>query len=144
MQKNIIDPMLISNSEKITELELCTILLKNDSSYPWLILVPNLENVTELYELNTNQQMMLIKEINHISKVVSNYFNPDKINIGLLGNIVKQLHIHVIARFKDDITWPHSVWQPNQNTRCYTNEDLTKLVSNLSTVINNEIAGNQA
>ena len=85
----------------------------NDSNYPWFILVPKRNNISEIYELSRAEQSILISEISFVSKVVKQNILPDKINIGALGNIVSQLHIHIVARFKADISWPDPIWGKN-------------------------------
>jgi diadenosine tetraphosphate (Ap4A) HIT family hydrolase len=102
-----IDERLITSSTKITELELSTLFLKNDATYPWLILVPRANNISEIYQLNSKDQKILMHEINRVSLIIKDIFKPEKINIGSLGNIVSQLHIHLIGRYSNDPTWPH-------------------------------------
>jgi diadenosine tetraphosphate (Ap4A) HIT family hydrolase len=131
----ILNQELAKNSIIIAELELSTLLLKNDSSYPWLILVPRIADISELHQLNNNQQQILMYEINKISLLIQKIFKPTKINIGALGNIVSQLHIHLIARFMTDPTWPHSVWQPNQKNIPYGDTDLANIVSNIKKLL---------
>ena len=82
----------------------------NDANYPWFILVPDRESITEIYQLDENDQQQLITESSRLSRILHTAFNADKINIGALGNIVPQLHIHHIARYKDDAAWPAPVW----------------------------------
>ena len=82
----------------------------NDSQYPWLILVPAQPNIKEIYELSLGDQSQLMSELCRASLALSKLLSPDKINIGALGNLVPQLHIHVIARFRIDAAWPNAVW----------------------------------
>lgn len=95
---------------KITDLELSTLLLMNDSTVPWLILVPKRLDTAEIHQLSQNDRSLLIEEIALVSKMLEDEFSPDKINVAALGNIVSQLHIHVIARYRDDRAWPGPVW----------------------------------
>ncbi len=92
------------------EFELCSLLLLNDSNYPWFILVPNREGMTEIHQLSAPDQQQLLKESVTFSRCLEQVFQPDKLNIAALGNIVPQLHIHHIARFKTDACWPAPVW----------------------------------
>lgn len=94
----------------ITRLQLSRVLLMNDSSFPWLILVPERENIREFYELDEKDRAVLIEEITLASRIIGNLYKPDKINVGALGNLVPQLHIHVIGRFESDRAWPGPVW----------------------------------
>lgn len=132
----ILNPKLLESSITIAELELSTLLLKNDSTYPWLVLVPRIENISEIHQLSNKAQQLLMHEINTISLITQKYFNPQKINIGALGNIVAQLHIHLIARFTDDPTWPHSVWQPNQKAIPYSMQQSELIVSDIKSLLN--------
>ncbi len=94
----------------ITRLRLSRVLLMNDSSFPWLILVPEREDIRELYDLDEKDRPVLIEEITLASRVIRHLYKPDKINIGALGNLVPQLHVHVIGRFESDRAWPGPVW----------------------------------
>lgn len=82
----------------------------NDANYPWLILVPQRPGLREIFELNTDEQTQLIHESSHVARLMHAHFQADKINIAALGNMVPQLHIHHIARYKADLAWPAPVW----------------------------------
>ncbi|SFK72227.1 HIT domain-containing protein [Methylophaga sulfidovorans] len=103
-------PQLKQDTVRIGEFELCEVLLMNDMRYPWLILVPKRENKAEIYQLTEQEQQQLLTESSFVSKAMSVLFSADKMNIAALGNMVEQLHIHHIARFKTDATWPKPVW----------------------------------
>ena len=81
-----------------------------DANYPWFILVPDRENITEIHQLNETDQQQLIAESSTLSRIIDRQFNADKINIAALGNLVPQLHIHHIVRYKTDAAWPAPVW----------------------------------
>jgi diadenosine tetraphosphate (Ap4A) HIT family hydrolase len=89
---------------------LCRVLLMNDSRYPWLILVPAKAGLTEIHDLDPAGQAVLMTEIDRASRALSRLFSPDKINVGALGNLVPQLHIHIVARFRSDDAWPGPIW----------------------------------
>lgn len=89
---------------------LCRALLMNDSRYPWLILVPAKAGLIEIHDLNPADQATLMAEIGRASRALTHLFSPDKINVGALGNLVPQLHIHVVARFRADDAWPGPIW----------------------------------
>ncbi|OCH12821.1 MULTISPECIES: HIT domain-containing protein [unclassified Aliivibrio] len=91
-------------------LPLCQVLLIKEDIGPWLILVPRLEDLKEIHHMNAEQQHQFIKESSAVAQLLEDTFTPDKINIGALGNLVPQLHIHHIARFTHDIAWPGPVW----------------------------------
>jgi len=94
----------------ISDLVLCRFLIMNNANYPWIILVPRKNNLTEIYQLSAIDRKQLDCEVNEISKKISDYFNADKMNIASIGNIVSQLHIHVVVRKKNDASWPNPVW----------------------------------
>jgi len=94
----------------IKDLKLSQFLLMNNSNYPWFILVPKIENAVELIDLSFPNQQILLQEINQISKLSKNIFKYDKLNIATLGNVVDQLHVHIISRYKNDRVFPRPVW----------------------------------
>jgi len=92
------------------ELPLCRVLLMNDALYPWLILVPQREAIAELFQLSRIDQQQLLEEISSISSALAGHFRADKMNVAALGNVVPQLHLHVIVRYRGDAAWPRPVW----------------------------------
>ena len=94
----------------VGDLTLCRLLLMNDKNYPWFILVPKRENKREVYELSEDEQIQLNSESTRLSKILMEGFNGDKMNVAALGNVVPQLHIHHIVRYKNDAAWPGPVW----------------------------------
>lgn len=121
-----LDPQLQKDCIELGQFDLCTLLLMNDSNYPWFILVPRREEVREIYELEEEDQALLLKESNFLARILKHYFYADKINIAALGNVVSQLHIHHIARYSDDISWPAPVWGAHPAV-AYTEEQLDKI-----------------
>ena len=103
-------PQLEKDCIVLGEFNLCALLLLNDSNYPWFILLPNRENVKEIHQLSSEDQQQLMAESMFFSRCLEQVFIPDKLNIAALGNVVPQLHIHHIARFIDDASWPTPVW----------------------------------
>lgn len=101
---------LAADTAKVATLGLSRVLLMNDRRWPWLILVPARAGVTEIHQLSEGERRELIEEITKASKVLEELHTPDKINVGALGNLVPQLHIHVIARTYADPAWPAPVW----------------------------------
>ena len=110
MKEFNLDRKLEADTIFIKDFTLCKLLLMNDSNYPWFILVPRKHDISELFELSKTEQEILISEISQLSKIIKKQFSAHKINVATLGNMVKQLHIHVIARFTDDPAWPHPIW----------------------------------
>lgn len=92
------------------DLPLSRVLLLNDANYPWLVLVPRREEVIELFELSRIDQQQLLDEIAQVSAALAGHFRADKMNVAALGNVVPQLHVHIIARYRNDAAWPKPVW----------------------------------
>ena len=103
-------PVLAADCALVGDLPLCCVLLMRDRNYPWLILVPRIEGATELTDLAPAQQAALTAEIDRACRALQAAVQPHKLNVAALGNVVPQLHVHVIARFRDDIAWPRPVW----------------------------------
>ena len=100
----------LKTSHHLIDLKLCTIRLNDNSKFPWIILIPKKNKITDISDLNSKDQTLLMKEIVYVSKVMKKLFKTSKLNVEKIGNIVPQLHIHIIARSKKDSSWPLSVW----------------------------------
>jgi diadenosine tetraphosphate (Ap4A) HIT family hydrolase len=105
-----LDARLEADTHHIASLPLCDVLLMNDARYAWLILVPRRNGLTEILDLPDHARQELWREINQVAAVLRDVAPCDKLNIGVLGNIVRQLHVHVIARKEGDAAWPGPVW----------------------------------
>jgi diadenosine tetraphosphate (Ap4A) HIT family hydrolase len=105
-----LDPRLEQDSIFITDLPLCQVRLENVRNFPWLILIPKIDNLTEVHELTREQRVQLLDESSRCAHVLNRCFALDKINVGSLGNVVSQLHWHVVGRRADDDAWPRPVW----------------------------------
>lgn len=101
---------LVKDCIVLGELPLSTVLLCNDSHYPWLILVPRRKGVKEIFELDEQDQLQLLKESSAVSAKLYEYFSAHKLNVAALGNQVEQLHVHHVVRYQDDIAWPKPIW----------------------------------
>ncbi len=110
MPKFSLHERLRADTIELTRWPLSLVLLMNARQWPWLILVPRRYGIREIYQLSDTDQATLMTEIVRASRSLAQQFRPDKINIGALGNLVLQLHVHVIARFADDPAWPGPVW----------------------------------
>ena len=110
MTNFVLDPRLEADTFQVTDLPLCRVLLMNDTRYPWLILVPRQHGLREFHDLARVVQSRLMSEITLTSEMLERSHSPDKLNIGALGNIVNQLHVHVLGRFDSDPAWPGPVW----------------------------------
>ena len=109
-----LDPRLAQDTIAIGDFPLSRVLLMNDTRYPWLILVPRVKGVTETFQLDDQQQLQLMNESNCVAERLKALVHADKMNVAALGNVVSQLHIHHVARFIDDETWPAPVWGKGQ------------------------------
>jgi len=105
-----LDPILEKDTVEIARLEVCRVLLMRDKTYPWVILVPALSGLRDLDDLSPSERTQVMAEIDRVSKTMKAVFEPYKMNVAALGNVVEQLHIHIIARFQGDPAWPGPVW----------------------------------
>ena len=105
-----LDPRLFADTIPVGDLALCSVLLMNDARFPWLILVPRRASVSELTDLTPEDAAALMDEIRIATGVMLSLAKPDKVNVGALGNVVAQLHVHVVGRYRSDPAWPGPVW----------------------------------
>lgn len=131
-----IQPTLLSNSAKIIDWSLSTLLLKNEGNYRWFLLVPRRDGITEITDLAADDQLQLMREINSLSNVIQSVFDTDKLNVASIGNQVPQLHVHVVGRFKHDPLWPESIWQANYKPEYLDDEIFAKQVEKIKKAIN--------
>ena len=103
-------PQLAADTHPLATFELCDLRLMDDANYPWLVLVPRVAEARELVDLDAGQRHRLTDEIDQASRALRTAVRPFKLNVAALGNLVPQLHVHVIARFEDDPAWPAPVW----------------------------------
>ena len=127
---NKISKNFLKDSYFITELKLCSIRLIDNAKFPWIILIPKRKGINDISELTSKDQLLLMKEIVHCSKLMKKIFKTKKLNVEKIGNIVPQLHIHIIARYKTDISWPLSVWVVKGKK--YSKLALEKILNKLS------------
>jgi diadenosine tetraphosphate (Ap4A) HIT family hydrolase len=127
-------PQLADDTHPVAHFALCELRLMDDANHPWLILVPRVADAVELMDLDTAQQAELMREITVVSHAIKRTFKPYKLNVAALGNVVPQLHVHVIARFQDDIAWPRPVWGM-ATAQPYTPEALVRRIEQLQAVL---------
>ena len=123
-------PTLKKDCIELGQLELCRVLLMNDSQFPWLILVPERENITEIHQLSADDQQQLMRESSYIAEQLATLYHADKMNIAALGNMVPQLHIHHVVRYKTDKAWPAPIWG-KFDALAYTDEELDSTLKKL-------------
>jgi diadenosine tetraphosphate (Ap4A) HIT family hydrolase len=129
-----IDKKFLKSSYHIIDLKLCSIRLHDNSKFPWVILIPKRNNITDISDLNSKDQILLMKEIVQISKIMKKLFKTSKLNVEKIGNIVTQLHIHIIARNIKDSSWPLSVWVTKGKS--YPKLALTIMIDKLREALN--------
>ena len=106
----VLDPQLDNDTHEIGRMGLSRVLLMNDARFPWIILVPERSGMAELIDLAPADLALLWDEITRASEALKAMYSPDKLNVAALGNMVRQLHVHVVARFASDPAWPKPVW----------------------------------
>lgn len=106
----VLHPRLAAETIPLLDLELCRVRLMDNRALPWLVLVPARSDLREIHQLSVSDRALLIEEIARCGRVLERLFRPDKLNVGALGNIVPQLHIHVVARSQSDEAWPNPIW----------------------------------
>ncbi len=122
-----LDYRLKNDTVKLASWPLSEVLLMNDSQYPWVILVPRHEDVTEIYQLTVEDQVQLLKESSFLGEALMTACSGEKLNVAALGNVVNQLHLHHVIRFSSDGAWPGPVWG-KQPVIPYTDEALKRQV----------------
>ena len=110
MPEFTLDPRLESDTIALGDLALSSVLLLNDARFPWLVLVPRRTGASEITDLSDADAATLMQEVRIATRVLLELSKPDKINVGALGNVVSQLHVHVVGRFRSDPAWPGPVW----------------------------------
>jgi diadenosine tetraphosphate (Ap4A) HIT family hydrolase len=127
-------PQLAADTHPVAAFDLCELRMMDDANYPWLVLVPRLPDVHELIDLDKTQRHALTDEIDRAARSLRDAFHPHKLNIAALGNLVPQLHVHVIARHEHDPAWPSPVWG-RVAARPYTPELLVERIAQLQEML---------
>jgi len=135
----VLDARLAQDTLVIGDYPLCRLLLMNDATFPWFILVPRREVVSELFQLDAADQQRLWVEAAKLAETLKDTFAADKMNIAALGNVVSQLHVHVIARRKDDPAWPAPVWG-YQPATSYSDDQVAAIRSKLELVLTDDFS----
>ena len=125
-----LDPRLDQDTIFLGDFPLSRVLLMNDARYPWVILVPRVTGLTETFQLDDIQQQQLLLESNFVAKTLADLVQADKMNTAALGNVVSQLHIHHVARYHSDETWPAPVWGKGTSV-AYSEQESTPICQQL-------------
>jgi len=129
-------PQLTADTLPIGELSICRLLLMNNKQFPWLILVPKRVGLREVFDLSPEDYSLVMQEVRSIAEPFAHHTKADKINIAMLGNMVPQLHIHIIARFTSDAAWPNPVWNSGVAATTYRESELSEKLAQLRTAFN--------
>ncbi|TRO25765.1 HIT domain-containing protein [Ectopseudomonas mendocina] len=129
-----LDSRLQQDCLVIGDFPLCRLLLMNDANYPWFILVPRREEVSELFQLDADDQRQLWQETTLLAETLKDIFAADKMNVATLGNVVSQLHMHVIVRRREDASWPAPVWGRHP-AQPYSEQQAGQVVDKLRSVL---------
>ncbi len=129
-----LDPRLSGDALPVGRLPLSEVRLMDDARYPWLVLIPQRAGMVEILDLSDGEQLQLYDEVRVCARVLQERYRPDKLNIAALGNVVPQLHVHVIARFERDDAWPRPVWGAHAAKR-YPNGEAGDLTTALARAI---------
>ncbi len=132
----ILHPLLAREALPIASLGVCRLYLRNVSEFPWLLLVPMRDDIREIYDLTAEDYEQTMREVRSVAKHLAEITGADKMNVATLGNIVPQLHIHIIARFKTDPAWPNPVWNFAAPPTPYPADKANALIGQLRTIIN--------
>lgn len=134
----VLHPRLMADSAVIVDWSLSRVLLMNDKRFPWIVLVPRRPNAVELFDLDQSSRTLLTNEISRAAERLKGWAGmhggADKINIGIIGNLVPQLHVHVVARKRGDAVWPGTVWGAGQAER-YGAAELMRVVGEIRDVL---------
>lgn len=134
MNDFMLDERLAADTLSIADLPLSRVLLMNDARYPWVVLVPRHASISEVFELSHADQQQLWREATQLGEAMKATLGGDKINIASLGNVVSQLHVHVVVRRHSDATWPAPVWG-NGSAEPYNLESQVQLRDQLLALI---------
>ncbi len=129
-----LDPQLQQDTREVGAFPLCRLLLMKDARYPWCILVPQRKGITEIYQLSSEDQFQLQRESVHLARFLANEFQADKLNVAAIGNLVTQLHVHHVVRFRSDDSWPRPVWG-QLPSKAYSAAELRAMEDRISVVL---------
>ncbi len=135
MNDFVIHPQLLNDCIDLGSFDLCRLLLMNDNRYPWCILVPQRSDITEIFQLSTADQIQLNKESIYLSQKLADAFSADKMNTAALGNVVSQLHVHHVVRYKNDQTWPAPIWGVGETVK-YEQAELDRVKAKVEKILN--------
>lgn len=121
-----IHPRLAAGGFEIGRLGGCRLLLKNNALFPWLLLIPEVEEIEDLHQLPPGQFEEVMAAMRQVSEFVASYFQPEKLNVACIGNQVRQMHIHIVGRSHDDPAWPGTVWAFD-GKKSYTDGEIDKI-----------------
>ena len=128
-------PQLENDAITIGDLTLCRVLLMNNANFPWLVLVPRREGLRELFDLSPTDYRTTMDEVRDVAEKFAQHTGAHKMNIAALGNMVPQLHIHIIARFTHDDAWPNPVWNSGAASTPYTSQNGAEKIAEIRSIL---------
>ncbi|MEP6510448.1 MAG: HIT domain-containing protein [Dokdonella sp.] len=131
----LLDARLAADTHLVGELSLSQLLLMDDARFPWVIVVPRISGARELIDLDEADRRMLLTEVCEAGRALESMLRPDKLNIAALGNVVAQLHVHVIARYTGDAAWPQPVWGHAGERVPYQDSERNALIAQLRSLL---------
>lgn len=132
-----LDPRLQQDTLPVGDFPLCRLLLMNDAQYPWFVLVPQREEIVEVFQLDVEDQRTFWQETTELAEILKDTFGADKMNVAALGNVVSQLHMHVIVRRHGDPAWPAPIWGKHP-AQPYTAEQVAAIREKLRLVLTDD------
>ncbi|MFC2974104.1 HIT family protein [Azotobacter bryophylli] len=132
-----LDPRLQQDTLPVGDFPLCRLLLMNDAQYPWFVLVPRREEIVEVFQLDVEDQRTFWQETTELAEILKDTFGADKMNVAALGNVVSQLHMHVIVRRHGDPAWPAPIWGKHP-AQPYTAEQVAAIREKLRLVLTDD------
>ncbi|MFT3990634.1 MAG: HIT domain-containing protein [Luteolibacter sp.] len=117
------DPRLAAGGFEVGTLKGCRVLLKNNALFPWFIVVPEVEGIEDLHQLDEERYVEVLSVVRTVSRFVSDHFQPEKLNVACIGNQVRQMHLHIVGRSPVDPAWPGTVWAFN-GKQSYTEDEV--------------------
>lgn len=129
MENFLLNSVFSKAEDLIMDLDLCRLILHDNKNFPWVILIPRINDLVELIDLSKEARYLLIDEIATVENIMKKIFKPDKLNVATLGNVTSQLHIHIIARYKNDSAWPEPTFGKQQAN--YNLEEKKNLITNI-------------
>lgn len=130
----LLHPQLQKDGIVLGKFELCRVILMNDAQFPWFILVPEIDGISEVFQLDKLQRHLLCDESSYLAEKLFNFYQADKLNIAAIGNLVPQLHLHHVVRYRGDKAWPAPIWGKFQAVP-YSEDELARTLPSIKNAL---------